>query len=127
MPNPTPPKDYTIVSSIHVPADTKMSPDIEDRREWGPIRNAVGKQKQDFLDYWRDFHKTYPDFHTAYNVVKDAIMGNKASPIAMPNTQPIDNISGFETTAPPIPKVGQEKRFANGKIATWDGHGWIAK
>jgi len=38
---------------------------------------------------------------------------------------------GSAYTAPPSAdstrKVGQEKRFSNGKIGVWDGHGWVAK
>ncbi|CAN5950982.1 unnamed protein product [Sphagnum jensenii] len=29
---------------------------------------------------------------------------------------------GYNTSSP---KVGQTKRFANGKIGVWDGHGWV--
>lgn len=119
---PNPPKGYQMSASINVPADTKISADIEDRRDWGPIRNAVGKQQQDFLDYWRDVRKTYPDMHTAYKVIHDGLMNKGATPAPTPVQSAVVN-----TPQHPIRKVGEKKLFANGKTGVWDGHGWVAK
>lgn len=126
---PKPPEGYKLSGSIDMPADTKMSPDIEDRRDWGPIRTAVGKQGQDFTDYWRDVRATYPDFHTAYRVIRDGIMKDMNHSPTSGQTSP----SGSPQAAPIIPpatanrKIGDTKRFQNGKTGVWDGHGWVAK
>lgn len=126
MPNLRVPAGYQLQSSINIPPNTKLSPDIEDRRDWGPIRNAIGKQGQDFKDYWHDFRQTYPDIHTAYKVVRDSIMGKAPEPQPAAPVQPIQP-AFLANTPVAIPKVGQEKRFPNDRIATWDGHGWVAK
>jgi hypothetical protein len=36
-------------------------------------------------------------------------------------------LGGQSQSIPAAPKLGDQKRFVNGKIGVWDGHGWRAK
>lgn len=122
-PKPVPPTGYKITTGMDVPMGNKLSPDIEDRRDWGEFRKVMGEKGQDFRDYWRDVRNSYPDFHSAYKVVRDTILG-KAAPVNQPvsNTQ----MHNANNSLPTTPMIGATKKFANDKIGTWDGHGWRA-
>ena len=128
---PIPPAGYKLFGTTDVPANAKLSPDIEDRRDWGSFRNGVEGQKQDFLGFWRDFRATYPDFHTAYKTVLDGIMGKNKN---LYNTPQVSREQINVASSPqPVPnnqaprKIGETKQFKNGKTGVWDGHGWVAQ
>lgn len=118
---PVPPKGYELTTAIKLPTDAKLSPDLEDRRNWGEVRKAVGQQGQDFKDYWRNMRNNYPDVHSVYAVLRDTIMGRNVE------HPPVENDPVFAANTSQGPRVGDTKRFANDKIGVWDGHGWRAQ
>lgn len=124
--NPTPPAGYEVTSGIDVPMGNKLSPDIEDRREWGDLHKVMGEKGQDFLSYWRDVRNSYPDLHSAYKVLKDTITGMGSGSSAPP---PVSGtpVSPAAPNPPPTPKIGYTRRYPNGRTGVWDGHGWVAK
>lgn len=126
-PNPVPPKGYQLQTGIDVPMGNKLSPDIEDRRDWGSFHKVMGEKGQDFLSYWRDVRNSYPDFHSAYKVLKDTITGMGHGPDAPPPPVSTPPVVPAAPNPPVNPKVGYTRRYANGTIGVWDGHGWRAQ
>ena len=119
MPNKPPAQPTAKPLSTIVPAEQKISPDIEDRRDWTPLQKALGQRGQDFKDYWIGVRQTYPDFHTAYKVILAAFQnkGNPSLPVNTPQAKPHAPIA-----LPP--RIGDTKVFPNGTTGIWDGHGW---
>lgn len=62
-----------------------------------------------------------------YNPAKDASRQTPPNPAAPKSLAELKVEAAKRNPAVIVPKIGQTKRFANGTIGVWDGHGWAAQ